>query len=73
MTEAIVTGLEIYGPHALGFLLFAVPAAGTTAAAYLLSGEKVAASVASAVLSMGFGALLRQAWMAKKMGPKRKG
>jgi len=73
ITQAIVTGLEIYGPHALGFILFAVPAAVTTGVAYLLAGETAAASVATAVLSVGFGALLRQAWIAKKLESRRKG
>ena len=72
-TAAVVTGLEIYGPHAIGFVLFAFPAAGIAGLAYALFGTKVAASVVGIFLSLGFGVVLRHGWREKKLRTKRKG
>jgi hypothetical protein len=72
-TAAVVTGLEIYGPHAIGFVLFAFPAAGIAGLVYALFGVKVAATVVGVFLSLGFGAVHRHGRREKRLRTKERG
>lgn len=71
-TKAVVRGLEIYGPHAIGFMLFVLPAACVTSASYLLFGKQVAAGVVAIAFSLGVGGLFRSAWPTKMRSRTRR-
>lgn len=70
---ACVAGIEVYGPHAFGFVFFALPAALVAGIAYALFGARTGAGVVGIALSLGIGAVARQSWKEKQLRARREG